>query len=202
MTSADDALCDALASDLPGHFSQLVERFQQRLFAFALRLTASRQDAEDIVQEAFVGAYVSLENYPPQRIRTLRLQAWLYKVTLYAWQHQRRAHPPEGVSLAPLAESNAHEVADAFEEQPARFFERLEQRQEVLASLALLPERYRIPLTCYYLEHLSYQEIADLLDQPMGTTKSAIHRGLAQLRVLLTSQETSAGAAGSAGKEG
>lgn len=55
MTFSDDELCRALAEDLVAHFAQLVERFQQRLFAFALRLTGSRQEAEDILQEALLG---------------------------------------------------------------------------------------------------------------------------------------------------
>jgi RNA polymerase sigma-70 factor (ECF subfamily) len=186
MTRPDDDLREALADDLVGQFTQLVERFQQRLFAFALRLTGSRQDAEDIVQEAFVGAYVSLENYPSSRIRALQLQAWLYKITLHTYLHHRRGASTHYASLTLTDDAAMREVADAPEEQPDLIFERGEQRTELLALLAQLPERYRIPITGYFLEFMTYQEIANLLDQPLGTVKSAIHRGLARLRAQLT----------------
>src|SRR6516225_679592 len=88
-----------LADNLHQHFYQVVLLYQHRLYAFALRLTGSCQDAEDIVQEAFVSAYVSLENYPPQRIQALKLQAWLYRVTFNVYTHStRRAH----LQLVPL----------------------------------------------------------------------------------------------------
>ncbi len=187
MTIPDADLCQLLADDLSRYFDLMVTRFQQRLMAFAFRLTGSRPEAEDILQEAFLGAFVTLEHFPPDRIRALHLQAWLYKITLHAYHHQHRG---ARVQLIPLAEGeDAPEIRleDATEDQPEQFIERIEQQQELLALLAELPDRYRIALTCYYFEHLSYHEIADLLDQPLGTVKSAIHRGLRQLRALLVS---------------
>ncbi|HLG75593.1 MAG TPA: sigma factor, partial [Ktedonobacteraceae bacterium] len=85
MSPSESELLLLLAIDLYRYFPQVVVRYQQRLYAFARRLTGSAQEAEDIVQEAFVSAYVSLENYPPQRVRTLKLQAWLYRITLYVY---------------------------------------------------------------------------------------------------------------------
>lgn len=187
MIPTDARLCAALADNVPDNFDKLINRFQRRLFAFALRLTGRYQDAEDVLQEAFVAAFVSLENYPPERIRTLQLQAWLYKVTLHTYQHRnRRVKAPD---IAPIEDVPEGALAQDAAEQPEVIFERMERRQELLTNLERLPERYRIPTTCYYLEHMSYQEIADMLDQPLGTVKSAIHRGLAQLRLRLTPHE-------------
>lgn len=177
-----------LAVDMPRYFPAVIARFQQRLFAFALRLTGSRQDAEDIVQEAFIGAYVSLENYAPPRIQSLQLQAWLYKVTLNVYNHHTRAARLHVVPLIAAAENVALEMAEAEDERPEVWVERQEQRHELTALVAQLPERYRVAVTCYYFAHLSYQEIADLLDQPVGTVKSTIHRGVRQLRMLITTQ--------------
>ncbi|GCE22888.1 hypothetical protein KDK_66880 [Dictyobacter kobayashii] len=174
-----------LATDLHLHFQQMVLSYQHRLYTFAYRLSGSQQNAEDIVQEAFISAYVTLENYPPERIRTLKLQAWLYRVTLNVYTHSLRGSRLHVVPLDMEAEGAALEIEDRMEEQPEMLFEHIEQQQELACLLAQLPERYRITITCYYFEHLSYQEIADLLDQPIGTVKSSISRGIRQLRKLI-----------------
>ncbi|GCE30730.1 RNA polymerase sigma factor [Dictyobacter alpinus] len=178
MSQYDDDLKNLLAINLHEYFQLVVIHYQNRLYTFAYRLCNSQQNAEDIVQEAFVSAYVTLENYPPERIRLLKLQAWLYRVTLNVYTHWLRKTRLHIVPLD-LTENNPplH-----IEEQPEILFEQLETQKELGQLLAKLPERYRIIITCYYFEHLSYQEIATLLDLPLGTVKSAISRGIRQLR--------------------
>src|SRR5207245_4916500 len=80
----DSSLARALADDLDGHFEQLVRTYQDRLYGFALRLTDSRQDAEESTQDAFVRAYRALERYPAERRRELRLRPWLYQIALWS----------------------------------------------------------------------------------------------------------------------
>ncbi|MGO8946770.1 MAG: RNA polymerase sigma factor [Ktedonobacterales bacterium] len=184
MTRPDSELCAMLACDLAGNFDHLVLRFQMRLFAFALRLTGNRPDAEDILQEAFIGAYVSLEQYSPERIRALQLQAWLYRIVLHTYQHHRRGAQVHVVPLSTEDDEAEMLVADTTP-STQDVIEQIEQQHEMQAILAQLPDRYRIPITCLYYLHLQYPEIADLLDQPLGTVKSSIHRGLRQLRGLL-----------------
>jgi RNA polymerase sigma-70 factor (ECF subfamily) len=186
MELREQELLMLLATDLYRHFYQVVLLYQHRLYAFALRLTGSSQDAEDIVQEAFVSAYVSLENYPVQRIQTLKLQAWLYRVTFNVYTHTtRRAH----LQLVPLDLADDSPVLDIEAqtgERPDILFEDQERRQELEMLIAQLPDRYRIAITCYYFEHLTYQEIAELLDQPVGTVKSNVSRGIRLLRTLVS----------------
>jgi RNA polymerase sigma-70 factor (ECF subfamily) len=67
-------------------------------------------------------------------------------------------------------------------QEPDRLFESSERRQTLEALVAALPDRYREAVSLYYFEEFSYQEIADLLEQPLGTIKSAIHRGIGLLR--------------------
>jgi RNA polymerase sigma-70 factor (ECF subfamily) len=183
--NSDQELLVLLTKHLPTSYIQVVQQYQHRLYAFALRLCGSRQDAEDIVQEAFVGAYVSLENYTTQRILGLKLQPWLYRITLHVYQHQvRRTH----LHLVPLLlseDSAALAIEEREEECPETLFEQQEQRAELISLLSRLPERYRVALTCYYFEHLTYQELAELLDQPVGTVKSTISRGVRLLRTAL-----------------
>src|SRR6516162_8714071 len=138
-----------LANDLDQSFYQVVLRYQHRLYAFALRLTGSSQDAEDIVQEAFVSAYVSLENYPPQRIQTLKLQAWLYRVTFNVYTHAIRHAHLQLVSLDLADDSPVLDIESQAAEQPEVLFEDQERRQELEILVAQLPDHYRIAITCY-----------------------------------------------------
>ena len=186
MELSEQELLTLLANDLRSNFQHLVVRYQQRLYIFARRLTASAQDAEDIVQETFVGAYVSLENYPSQRVLTLKLQSWLYRVLLNVFNHHTRGARLHIVPLNISEENSILDIADKEDERPEILFEKQERRQELEILLARLSERYRVAVTCYYFEHLSYQEIAELLDQPLGTVKSNISRGIKQLRELLS----------------
>jgi len=186
MELSEQELLILLADDLPNNFQHLVARYQQRLYIFARRLTASSQDAEDIVQETFVGAYVSLENYPPQRVLVLKLQSWLYRVLLNMFNHHTRKARLHIVPLNLSEENPVLDIEDKEDERPEILLEKQERRQELETLLARLPERYRVAVTCYYFEHLSYQEIAELLDQPLGTIKSNISRGIQQLRDILS----------------
>lgn len=83
MEQTCDKLLEGLSSDLAKHFQQLVLAYQNWVYAFALRQTGNAVEAEDVMQEVFLQVYVTLENYPAQRIRALRLKPWLAKIALY-----------------------------------------------------------------------------------------------------------------------
>lgn len=185
MDYSENELPPLLANDLDRYYVDLVQCYQQRLYAFARRLTGNPHDAEDIVQEALVGAYVSLEHYPPLRIQTLKLRPWLYRVTLNVFSHHARSAHLHLVPLDLSDDGQALAMEDSEDERPEALFEQLERQQELEALVASLPERYRIAITCYYFEQLNYQEVAELLEQPLGTVKSTISRGLRLLRSIL-----------------
>src|SRR5207302_4628544 len=77
-----DKLTALLAVDLDSHYQHVVSIYWQQLSAFVLRRTRHFQDTEDIIQETFVRAYLAMERYPAERIATLKLRPWLYKI---AW---------------------------------------------------------------------------------------------------------------------
>jgi RNA polymerase sigma-70 factor (ECF subfamily) len=189
MEQNDDELLRLLAHDLYQHYGLVVAHFQFRLFTFARRLTGSFSDAEDIVQEAFVSAYVSLENYPPQRILSLKLRPWLYRVTLNVYTHYARGSRLYAIPLNLSENSPLLNIEDNIEDSPESLCERQEQRQELENLVSSLPERYRVAVTCYFFECLNYQEIADLLDQPIGTVKSTVSRGVRLLRTMCNSSQ-------------
>lgn len=178
-------LLHALAEDLDGAFEQLVLCFQDRLYRFALRLCGNAQDAEEITQDSFVRAYRALCGYTPERIRALTLRPWLYRIALNVVRNRLRGRrlpmsrldAPEG---APAIVAGAHQ-------QPELVFERGEWAHMLNRSLAALPERYRTALVLRHIEGLSYPELAALLEQPVGTIKSHVHRGTRLLRAALDS---------------
>ena len=159
-----------------------------QLYVFVLRRTANPQDVDDILSEAFVRAYIALKGYPIERIRTLRLRSWLYKITYneYCRFIGKAMHP--SVSFALVEETTFVEQEEESNSQPEMFFENAERRQELERLVAALPDRYREAISLYYFEDLTYQEIADLLAQPLGTIKSSVHRGIQLLRKSLRAQ--------------
>src|SRR2546430_11706735 len=113
MASGNEQLPDVvelLATDLNGYFSQLMLSYQQRLYAFAWRQTGSPQDAEDIVQEAFIRAYHALADYPPERIRVIKLQSWLYKIPLHIFYRHRSSTRLQCIPLDLSEESALLEI--------------------------------------------------------------------------------------------
>ncbi len=185
MERSGEELPALLATHLVESFAQLVLTFQHQLYVFALRQCGSPQEAEDIVQEAFLHAYVTLENYPAQRIRELKLSAWLYKITLYVYYNRRRKVRLLEEPLDLSEESRQLELEDRWQERPEVLFENAELLKELEAWMVTLPDSYRLTINCYYFADMSYQEIADLLNQPLGTVKSNIYRGLRMLRLAM-----------------
>jgi RNA polymerase sigma-70 factor, ECF subfamily len=176
-----------LAADLDGHFGQLMSMYQHRLYAFALRQAGNAQDAEDIVQEAFLRAHHALKNYPVARIRTLRVQQWLYKITLNVFRNRARRCAPTPVPFDVSEDSPLLAIEDQ-SGRPDEEAYRREWRHELESGVATLPEPYRSAVNLHYFEDLSLREVAELLNQPVGTVKANVHRGLQLLRRALETQ--------------
>lgn len=176
-----------LATDLDGHFGQVVLVYRHRLHVFALRQTGNAQDAEEIVQETFLRAYHALKNYPVARIRTLHIQQWLYKITLNVFRNRARRAEPQSVPLDVSEESPMLEIEDQ-SGGPDAEVSRSEWKRELERWVATLPEPYRSAVNLHYFEELSLREVAELLNQPAGTVKTNVHRGLQLLRRDLKTQ--------------
>jgi RNA polymerase sigma-70 factor (ECF subfamily) len=180
MDQTDEQLLSLLATDLDYHFRQLVALYQQRLYSFALRLVGRPQDAEDIVQETFLRTYHALKGYPATKVRALHLRGWLYTITLNIFRNRQRKPEHQSIPLDISEDSPLLEIEDTSFGPDEEAYWR-EWRHELEMHLATLPERYRVAVTLYYFEDLSYVEIAELLNQPVGTVKAHIHRALRML---------------------
>jgi RNA polymerase sigma-70 factor (ECF subfamily) len=178
----EQSLSAQLALDLDGHFEHLVRTYQDRLYSFALRLTGSRQDAEESTQDAFIRAYRALEHYPEDRRRALRLRPWLYQITLNVVRNHVRRPTLVAVSVDGALGNG---LAARSDEQPERVALQSETQAQLANAIARLPKRYATAVVLRHVQGLSYAEAAEVLDQPVGTTKSDVHRGLRLLRAAL-----------------
>lgn len=187
----------ALAHNLDGTFEQLVLSYQDRLYAFALRLLGNAQDAEEAVQDALVRSYHALAGYEAERTEALALRPWLYQIVLNVVRNRvrRKRLPvvPLGVYADGEEDGGAWELADDEQGRPPAIWERAEQSAELAALVEALPERYRAAVVLRHVAGLGYVELASILGQPVGTAKANVHRGVAQLRQALTQQMSEEG---------
>ncbi len=182
-------LLTMLALDLNGTFERLVCMYQDRLYAFALSRIHNPQVAEEIVLDALERAYYALKSYPSERIRVLKLEAWLYEITrnvYYNYLRDSRARNTRFPSVPlDLSENSPLLAIEDRSLEPDIVACLGEDRRELLASIETLPQTYQETVKLYYFENLRYGEIAERLKQPLGTVKSNVHRGTKLLRQLL-----------------
>jgi RNA polymerase sigma-70 factor, ECF subfamily len=187
--SQDEALRRDLAEDLDGSFEALVCAYQDRLYSFALRVTGNREDAEEVAQDAFVRAYRALGSYPADRVRALALRAWLYRITLNVARNRLRGKKLRVVSLDhPLSAGSEafFEPSDDPASRPDARYEDGRSRADIATLVASLPKKYREAIVLRYVEGLRLDEVARVLQQPLGTAKSNVHRAIIALREALS----------------
>jgi RNA polymerase sigma-70 factor (ECF subfamily) len=181
----DLTLLTTLARDLDSGFEALALAYQRRLYGLALRLTTSPPDAEEIAQDALVRAYRALAGYPAERIEALSLRPWLYQIAVNVWRNRVRRARLREVSLEGDDGATAFDLPAAADAQPERQAEANERRRELAALVAGLSPRYRVAVTLRHVYELTYPEIAETLEQPVGTVKANVHRGVRILREAL-----------------
>jgi RNA polymerase sigma-70 factor (ECF subfamily) len=160
-------------------FAQIVANHYEALYRFALSLTRAEADAQDLTQETF---YVWASKGRQLRDRS-KVKAWLFTTLHRAFLGTRRR-------LTRFPHQALEEVGP--EDLPAFSpdFINAADCPEVLSALAKVDNVYQAAVALFYLEDCSYQEIAEVLEVPMGTVKSRISRGILQLRQLLGFGET------------
>lgn len=154
-------------------FARLVERNQAGVYNLALRMTRDPEEAIDMTQETFLRAWRSLPGFRAEA----KFSTWLYRIAYNVCLSRRIVH------RATLADPGAADSipAPAGEEPPAIVL-RQERRERVAAAMNKLTPAYRLVLDLYYWRDCTYEEIAAILDLPMGTVKTHLFRAKAALR--------------------
>jgi RNA polymerase sigma-70 factor (ECF subfamily) len=167
----------------PGAFDLLVRRYMRPAFAVAYRLLGHREDAEDVVQEAFLAALANIGSFDTSR----RFGPWLYRIVVTRGLNFRKARSRRATEA--LAES---EPASG-QPGPAVDAERAGLRATVAAALARLPERQRMVVQLFELDGFSGAEIAAMLGLSPGTVRWYLHEARQALRGMLAHLQESAG---------
>ena len=168
-------ICEALAGD-SSSFGELVTRHQDRLYNTMVHVVGSADDARDVVQDAFVQAFVKLDTFKSNSA----FYTWLYRIAFnLRISHLRRKKPT--VSIDKLQEDTGREPTDA-DDAPSDRIEQQERAGQVHEALAQLSEEHRSVLVLREMEDRSYEEISAILNVPVGTVRSRLHRARIQLR--------------------
>ena len=175
---ADHDLVSLVRSGDREAYGALVARYQGHVYGLAYSLSGDWAEAQDIAQEAFVRAYANLD----QLRDPARFAAWLRRVTFSVTMNWLKTFRPGFFQqLDGRVDLDVLEIPD-FRPGPPELAERRELAEAVVRAVDSLPPKYRVPLTMFHLDGLSYQKVAEFLDIPLGTAKSLIHRAREKLR--------------------
>jgi RNA polymerase sigma-70 factor (ECF subfamily) len=172
----DDQLIDEALHGESAAFGQLVTRYQDRLYNSLVHVVGSTDTAYDVAQDAFVQAFVKLETFE----RSSAFYTWLYRIAYNLAVSRHRREKP-AVSVEHVREVLGHEPLDRGPGPGARL-EQEERACQVRAALATLSEDHRAILILREVDGCAYEQIADILDLPIGTIRSRLFRARLQLR--------------------
>jgi RNA polymerase sigma-70 factor, ECF subfamily len=169
-------------------FSVDAMQYAPQLFSTALRMTRNRADAEDLMQETYTKAWRAFDSYQ----QGTNLRAWLFRIltNTYINKYNSQLRKPNETELDEVEELYLFKRLGAFdqsqlsqsaEDQMLEMF----TDDEVKNAIEELPETFRIPLLMSDVEGFSYKEIAEILDVPIGTVMSRLHRGRKAMQKML-----------------
>jgi RNA polymerase sigma-70 factor (ECF subfamily) len=163
-------------------FDPLAERDRPLLYALAMRILKNHHEAEDVVQESLIKAYIAMKGFSLEQLQTLRMRPWLCTIVRNtANNHRTRAKKVESVD--PSESSRFLEIEAWKGEQPEIALIAKETAEEIGSLLKGLPPKYAVVIFFRFMEEFSYEEIAAMLDvSSIGTLKSRLHRGIRLMR--------------------
>jgi RNA polymerase sigma-70 factor (ECF subfamily) len=174
----DEQLLGAHAAGRDGAYEVLIERYRNELLHFLIRFLSSRAAAEDVFQDTFLQIHLVADTFDTSR----RFKPWLYTIAANkARDHHRKQKRRAAASLSsPIGRSGSDEVEfidllAGDDENPEVPVSEAEQAQLVKKAVDELPVHYREILLLSYFQKMSYNQIADALDIPLGTVKSRLH---------------------------
>ena len=162
-------------------WEEIVRTHSARVYRLAYRLTGNPHDAEDLTQEVFVRVFRSLESYTPGTF-----EGWLHRITTNLFLDSARRK--QRIRFEGLADDVAQRLPGN-DPSPAQAFDERHMDSDVQSALKALPPDYRAAVVLCDIEGFSYEEIAATLGVKLGTVRSRIHRGRAQLRAALAHRQ-------------
>ena len=162
-------------------FAEIVEIYSNSIYQLGYRMLGNRHEAEDIAQEAFIRAYVNIKSFN----QDLKFSTWLFRIATNLCIDRIRKKKPDYYLDAEVSGTDGLTMYSQLSSNsplPEKELESLELQDTVQKEILKLPEKYRSVIVLKYIEELSLNEISEILDMPLGTVKTRIHRGREALR--------------------
>ena len=183
MDTDDAALVERVRAGDVAAFEPLVEKYRQRVYRLAYNVLRNSEDAWDVAQEAFIKAYQALPAFRGQSA----FYTWLFRIAMNVAHDKARQRGAQGRAFGTerVTEEEWERTMPDPGEEPDAAAARGEERARITRALDALPEHHRAIIMLSDLEGLSYREIADVLNIPMGTVMSRLHNARKRLRAAL-----------------
>jgi len=167
-------------------YGELVRRYQDRLFNTVLRLVDNSDDALDVVQEAFLSAYQSLETFKGDA----QFFTWMYRIAMNAAiSLKRKRRVVLSIESGSKGDLSIDPVDESTFNQPGESLEKQEEEAQLQQALQRLSPDHRAVLILKDIEGEKYETIAEIMEIPIGTVRSRLHRARMELRDLMQKNE-------------
>lgn len=162
-------------------FEEIVSFYQNKVFQICYRMLGNSHEAEDAAQETFVRAYMNIHSFDEKR----KFSTWLYRIATNLSIDRIRKKKPDYFLDAEIKGSDGltmYSQMSTDQRLPEEEVESMELQDYIQKQILSLPPKYRSVIVLRYIDELSLQEISEVLDMPIGTVKTRIHRGREALR--------------------
>ncbi|MBM7606659.1 RNA polymerase sigma factor SigW [Metabacillus litoralis] len=162
-------------------FAEIVDLYKDKIYQLCYRMLGNAHEAEDIAQEAFIRSYVNIHTYDMNK----KFSTWLYRIATNLCIDRIRKKKPDYYLDAEISGTEGLTMYSQVASQdalPEEELETIELQETIQKEILKLPDKYRTVIVLKYIDELSLIEISEILDIPVGTVKTRIHRGREALR--------------------
>jgi RNA polymerase sigma-70 factor (ECF subfamily) len=172
---SDEKLAELVQKGDKEKFGQLMERYEKKLFRYGRKFLSNQDNIEDVVQEVFIKTYQNIKSFD----LTQKFSPWIYRIAHNTYINTLKKHSRNPLYFFDFDTLVAHPVYD---DPQVKEKEQIELQKIIENSLDTLSPGYREIIILYYLENLSYKEIADILHIPIGTVGIRLMRAKESLK--------------------
>ena len=188
-TQTDKDLATLAAAGQEAAYSELLRRYERPVFSLVFRMVRDRSLAEDLAQEAFIRAFHAIASYDPR----YKFSSWIFKIANNHTIDHLRKRRLDTVSIdgSPHAQTAEEEertrlVVESTDETPQEYVEHKELGDQIEQAIGELRPEYRTAILLRHVEGYAYDEISEIMDLPLGTVKTYLHRARSELKAALT----------------
>ncbi|NLY43700.1 MAG: sigma-70 family RNA polymerase sigma factor [Clostridiaceae bacterium] len=153
-------------------FAEIVTRYKKLVYTIVLRMINDKEEANDVAQEVFIKLYRSLDRYDPR----YKFSTWAVKITSNYCLDILRKKKVETTSVDDMIYEPGHN------DSPESAYLKLEQKKRIEEAINSLPDKYKLPIILFHQHGYSYEEICEILDEPLSIVKNRLHRARHMLR--------------------